>query len=175
VLLDTFPIFHPGNLSYHSGMSQETKTLSFDMQDWIGRCRGALAHLSTPPYLDAEIPELEQNLPFDYESARAKPELVQQFAYTAETSLAPSPGDLGLRLAALYPLRRAALSNLWERADHSSFWATKEAVQMFKPTNEEIHIFKYLDALCVPEKLSSLNDLKFELHNAYLVLLCYKV
>jgi tetratricopeptide (TPR) repeat protein len=139
-------------------MSPENKTLSFDMQDWIGRCREALAHLSTPPYLDAEIPELEQNLPFDYETARAKPELVQQFAQTAEKSLALSPGDLGLRLAALYPLRRAAVSIVGELRTFGSYWAT----------DEESQVFKHLVALCVPERLTGLDEIKFELYNAYL-------
>ncbi len=71
-----------------------------------------------------------------------------------------SPGDLGLRLAAMYPLRWAAVSNLYQ--------AGRCLAPMLTEKESETLAFKRLAALSVPEKLTSLREFKFELHNAYL-------
>lgn len=107
--------------------------------------------LTGAPYLDAEIPQLAEAPAFS-------PDLVQSFAEAAELRLAQAPGDLGLRLAALYPLRRAALSNLFQGRTHWSSGVTREAIDTFK----------HLAGLCAPDKLMNLIELKFELHNVYL-------
>jgi tetratricopeptide (TPR) repeat protein len=129
-----------------------------NIDDWIERCCTVADSLTTPPYLDAEISELEEALPFSRDGARREPELVQSFADVAESCLVRAPSDLGLRLAALYPLRRSALSNLFRG---TTYWSSVVA-------KNEIEIFRHLACLCVPEKLGNLIELKFELHNMYL-------
>lgn len=129
-----------------------------NIDDWIRRCRAACVNMDTAPYLDAKIPPLEDALPFSYGAARRDAELVRSFAHAAELHLAQSPGDISLRLAALYPLRQAALSNVFQERIHFGRHVP----------NEELQAYKHLVALCVPEKLGSLRELKFELHNMYL-------
>jgi tetratricopeptide (TPR) repeat protein len=73
--------------------------------------------------------------------------------------LAQAPGDMGLRLAALYPLRRAGLSNVFQGQSYRYWHVT---------TGDELKAFKRLVGLCVTEKLNSLIEFKFELHNVYL-------
>lgn len=154
---NTPAVFLSGYLRYHAPNEPRNPNSQLRYSGLDRTLPGRSGPPHRPPYLDAEISDLEEHLPFDPDAAKRRPELFEELASAAETSLAESPGDLALRLAALYPLRRAALSNCWEKRGFRTHRG-----------GEEVRIFKHLEALCVPEKLSGLNELKFELHNAYL-------
>ena len=138
------------------GMGQGAETFTFDIQGWIKRCRAVVEIAAGPPYLDMEIPDLESNLPVSYEASSKHPGVFQSFARAIETSLAQSPNNLGVRLAALYPLRRAALCNLYHKRIHSLF------------PDEAMSAFRQLSEFCIPEKLTVIAEIRFELHNMYL-------
>jgi len=123
--------------------------LESTLETWIGRCRAVVQQANRPPYLGEALRELEDapGLKLSsppWASLKKRRQRLEAFVRAMESRFAASPGDSAVRLAALYPL---------------------------KGTRYGLHFeaeFRYLAGLCVPERLTSLADLKFELHVSYL-------
>jgi hypothetical protein len=118
-----------------------------DLDNWIICCRKLVDASEKPPYLDDIYPELGEVEPGD----RPWNKMPEEFWQAAERLLSNRPSDLALRFALLY------------LADPSI-----PRVVLGKEKEQQRGYFRHLMALCIPEELTDLRTLKFELHNSYL-------
>ena len=118
--------------------------------DWVAYC-GRSAQISCLPYIDA--PVKIEGFEFVWETPRRDSALIRLWQDALEEQLLRNPANRPLRVAALRPFLAGGLSNPW----HTTFRSTELCLA-----------FRYLARLCVPEALTSLADLKFELYNLYL-------
>jgi tetratricopeptide (TPR) repeat protein len=120
------------------------------LEDWIVRCQNFVEESDNSPYLDGRFLELDEHAP----KIGSSPEERHDYSEQAMRLLFEKPPDLGLRFGLLYPLRLSAIYN-----NHRSIRLDKL---------EEAKCFEHLFALCIPEELTDLRPLRFELHNSYL-------
>lgn len=126
-------------------------TMRQEMESSVNRCRIFLAGTGAAPYLDGIYEILPADVPIR-ENERDEDTLLS-YESLAEGLLLQNPSDLAVRFAVLYPLSEAALA-------YSS--------RLFHPSSQAKATFQRLVLRCIPERLTDLRDLKFELHNTYL-------
>jgi tetratricopeptide (TPR) repeat protein len=117
--------------------------------DWVIYC-GRSNQISCLPYIDAPI-EIDERFQYVWEIGSRGSR--RQWQDALEEQLLRDPANRALRFAALYPFLDGGQLNPYSiHARHS----------------ESCVGFRHLAGLCVPDNLTSLADLKFELYNVYL-------
>jgi tetratricopeptide (TPR) repeat protein len=121
---------------------------------WVERCRVFVDSTSEVPYIGEIMPEVEEFLPLSFEEKDQ--ELHLAFGNLLERHVQANPAELSHRFAVLYPFRDAGMLNPY---DPSPFP---------RPTEPVAEAFEHFAGLVMPEKLSDLRAVKFELHISYL-------
>ena len=119
--------------------------------DWVAVCRSHAQTVLSKHYIDEPAVEMADKLPIEFEGR--SPELIRGFQQVISEQLIQSPADRVLRFAALFPLISGGLSN------------------PFEPHSDDAEVvagFRHLAGLCLPERLDTIDDLRFELYNSFL-------
>jgi hypothetical protein len=121
------------------------------LTSWISCCGRFIRAKNELPYLDAPYAALDDGFPAELAPTTIG---IHEYRKLMENVLASDPTDISRHLAALYPLREAAIHNPYMEEGSST-------------NQDRFSAFRELAGIVVPERLATLSDLKFELHNQY--------
>lgn len=122
------------------------------IEDWVRYCEQSPEILDLP-YIDSQV-EIDGRFEEIFGDFRRHGTwLISAWRNSLEGRLLDDPANRALRFAALYPFLEGGLSNPYN-IPHS--------LKDLRP------VFHHFAGLCIPDKITSLADLRFELYNQYL-------